>query len=152
LNYLKTNDTSFFLRPENSNDCNTTSITQESDIDKPVKSKRARYLDSPNKETPSDAEDISSNDIHEDMITSEKSLCNAVNNDSCNFEDTIEDRNFGTEDIAEETEKLYSTNSNYNHKIEDKCNLQDSSKSNKNHNDVANIFETYSELDDPIDI
>jgi len=36
--------------------------------------------------------------------------------------------------------------------IEDKCNLQDSSKSNKNHNDVANIFETYSELDDPIDI
>jgi len=148
---LKTNDTSFFLHSENSNDCNTTSITQESDIDKPVKSKRAKYLDSPKKEIPSDAEDIFSNDIHEDMITSEKSLCNIVNN-SCNFEDIAEDRNFGSEDIAEETEKLCSTNFNYNHKIEDKCNLQDSSKSNKNHNDVANIFETYSELDDPIDI
>ncbi|KYN04568.1 PREDICTED: UPF0544 protein C5orf45 homolog [Cyphomyrmex costatus] len=156
LNYLKTNDTSFslYLQQENSNDNYNTAV-QELDVDKPVKSEWAKYLDSPKKESLSDAQNSSFDSIHEteDMIINEKSLCNAINNDSYNFEDIVDDINFVSENIDDKTEKLYS---NYNCRVEDKCTLQDSdNKSNQghnNHNDIANIFETYSELDDPIDI
>ncbi|KYN11557.1 PREDICTED: UPF0544 protein C5orf45 [Trachymyrmex cornetzi] len=149
LNYLKTNDVSFSLYQENSNDdCNTTNTVQELDIDKPVESEWAKYLYSPKEEYLSDAQNSFSNSIHEteDMITKEK--CNAINNDLCDSEDIVDD--FVSENIADKTEKICSTS--YNCRIEDKCNLQDSGKSNKDHNDIANIFETFSELDDPIDI
>lgn len=143
MNFLKINDTSFSLHSEqeNSSDSyNATSIVQESDIDKFVKNKRAKYLDSPKKENLSDAEDLSSDNIHEieDIMTNKKSLCNAVNN---NFESEVDD-----------TEKSCSTSFNFNPSIKDKYNLQDNDKSSKDHNIVANIFETYSELDDSLDI
>ncbi|XP_011873163.1 PREDICTED: UPF0544 protein C5orf45 homolog [Vollenhovia emeryi] len=165
LNYLKTTDTSFFLPPEQENSYNdATSAAEELDIDQPIENKQAKDLDSPKKESSSsDTEDSSFNDIHEveDTITNEKSLSNAVNNDSCTFQDTLDDccdsdndacdlDNFGSKDIANETENLYSTGVNYNPSIEDKCTLQDSDKSSKDHNDAINIFETYDELDDPL--
>lgn len=151
---MKANDTLFSLHPEQKDiddDCNTTSIAQESGTDK-AESEWAKYLDSPKKENPFDAEDLSSDDIRKaEHITNEKSLYNAINNNSNNFENTVDNRNFGFEDIAE-TEKLCSTSYNYNSSIKDECNLQDSDKSSRDHNNVANIFETYSELDDPLDI
>ncbi|XP_071565556.1 uncharacterized protein [Temnothorax nylanderi] len=155
LNYLKANNTSFSLHPEqeNSNDsCNATNIAQELDIDKPTENKSAKYLDSPKKENPSDAEDSSFDNIREvqDTITNEKSPCNAVNNDLRKFENTLDDCNFESEDIANKTENPGSIGFNYNSNIEDKCNLQDSDKSSRDCNDAANIFETYSELDDPL--
>ncbi|KYN31349.1 UPF0544 protein C5orf45 like protein [Trachymyrmex septentrionalis] len=150
LNYLKTNDISFSLSQENSNDdCNTTNTVQELDIDKSVESEWSKYLDSPKEECLSNAQNSSSNSIYEteDMITNEK--CNAINNDLCDSEDIVDD--FVSENIADKTEEICFTS--YNCRIENnKCNLQDSDKSNKDHNDIANIFETYSELDDPIDI
>ncbi|KAG5326190.1 MRNIP protein, partial [Acromyrmex heyeri] len=149
LNYLKTNDISFSLYQENSNDdCNTTNTVQELDIDKSVESEWTKYLDSPKEECLSNAQNSSSDSIHEikDMITNEK--CNAMNNDLCDSEDIVDD--FVSKNIADKTEKICSTSSNC--RIEDKCNLQNRGKSNKDHNDIANIFETYSELDDPIDI
>lgn len=154
MNYLKTNDTSFslYLQQENSNDdCNATNTVQELNVDKPVESEWAKYLDSPKKECLSDAQN-SPDSIHEteNMITNENSLCNATNNDLCDSESIVDDLNFVSENIVDRTEKICSTS--YNYRIEDKCNLQDSDKSNKDHNDIANIFETYSELDDPIDI
>ncbi|XP_011691500.1 PREDICTED: UPF0544 protein C5orf45 homolog [Wasmannia auropunctata] len=194
LNYLKANDTSPSLHPEqenNSNSYNTTSTAQESDTDEPIESKRAKYLDSTKKECPSDTEDLSvqksnidkhieskrakyldstkkecpsdtedlsSDNIHkyEGMVTNEKSPCNAVNNDSRNFEatmDSIDECNSSTgSKVAYETEVLRFTSFNYNRKIEDKCNSQDNVKSNRDYDIVNNLFETYSELDDPIDI
>jgi hypothetical protein len=154
LNSLKANDTSFFLHTEqedSNNSCNATSIAQESDIDIPVKSKRAKYLDSPEKENLSDSEDLSSDNTHEiEAMTNEKSLCNTVNNDSCSFGNSVD--YFESENIVDNTEKLCATSFNYNPSNENKCNLQDNDKSSKNHDIVANIFETYSELDDPLDI
>jgi len=149
LNYLKANDTSisFISEQENCNDnCNATNIAQELDIENPIKNKRAKYLDLPKKESPSDVEDSSSDNICqvEDVIN-KKSLCNATNNDSCNFEN-----NFENEDIANKRETLSSIIFNYNSSIEDKCNLQDTEKSSKEYNNAANMFETYSELDDPL--
>ena len=145
---MKTNDVSFSLYQENSNDdCNTINTVQELDIDKSVESEWTKYLDS-KEECLSNAQNSSSDSIHEteDMITNEK--CNAVNNNLCDSEDIVDD--FVSENIADKMEKTTSSTS-YNCRIEDKCNLQDRDK-NKDHNDFANIFETYSELDDPIDI
>lgn len=158
MNYSKINDKSSLHseQQDNNDSCKATNIAQELDIDKPIKSKWEKYLDSPKKESSSDAEDLSFDNIceAEDMITKEESLCSAVNNNSFNFGNTLDDCNFGNEDIAthNKTENLCSTVStgfNYNSNIEDKCNLQDNSKSSRDHNDIANIFETYSELDDP---
>lgn len=154
MNYSKANDTSFSLihsEQEDSNDnCNATNITEELDIDKPIKNKWAKYLDSPKKENPSDEEDPSFDICKvEDMITNEKSLDDAINKDSYNSKNTLDDYNFGSEDITSETKNLCSPHFNYNSNIEEKCNLQDSDETSKNHN-AANIFETYSELDDPL--
>lgn len=155
MNYSKANDTSFSLihpEQENSNDnCNATNITQElEDIDKPIKNKWAKYLDSPKKENPSDEEDPSFDICKvEDMITNEKPLYDAINKDSCNFKNTLDNCNFGSEDITSETKNLCSMPLNYNSSIEDKCNLQDSDNTSKDHN-ATNIFETYSELSDPL--
>ncbi|XP_012529496.1 uncharacterized protein LOC114253701 [Monomorium pharaonis] len=182
LNSLKANDTSVFLyskQEDSSDNYNATSTTQESDIDNPVKNKLAKYSHSPKKENLSDVEDLSSHNIHEveditneksvcnminndaedlssdniheveDIMTNEKSLRNATNNDSCNFENIADDYTLKNEDIIDK-EKLCSTNLDYSG-IEDKCNLQDNDKSNKDYN-VASIFETYSNLDEPLDI
>ncbi|KAL6267924.1 hypothetical protein P5V15_000992 [Pogonomyrmex californicus] len=151
LNYLKANNTPLSFFPEQ-NDSSNTTITEESNINESVENYWSKYLNLPKKESQSVEEDLSSNDTYEteDMITNEKSLCNLVNNDSYNF-DNIVDRSFEKEDITDETEKLSSMNFNYNPTVEDKCNLQDNSESNEDDNNV-NIFETYSELDEPLDI
>lgn len=149
---MKANNTSFSLslEQENIDSCNPASIAQELDIDKPIKNKWAKYLDSPNKENSSNAKDPSFDVCKvEDTITNEKSLCNAVNNDSCNFKNTLDDYDFGSEDITNEIENPCSTHFNYNSSIKDKCNSQDSDKSSRDHNAVS-IFETYNELDDPL--
>lgn len=153
MNYLKTNDTSSLHSEQEDNDSCKANIAQELDIDKSIKSKWEKYLDSPKKESP-DVEDLPFDNIceTEDMITKEESICSVVNN-SFNFENTPDDCNFGSEDVAihNKTENLCSTSFNYNSNIEDKCDFQDNSKSsNRDHNDIANIFETYSELDDPL--
>lgn len=154
MNYSKANDTSFSLRPEqeNSDDSyNTTNITEELDIE-PIENKWAKYLNSPKKENSSDTEDPSFDICKiEDTndISNEKSLCDAINNDSCNFKNTLDDCNIESEDITSETENLCFTYFNYNSSIEDKCNLQESDKTSNDYNAV-NIFETYSELDDPL--
>ncbi|XP_039308268.1 MRN complex-interacting protein [Solenopsis invicta] len=152
LNSLKTNDTSFFLHSEQEDSNNSaTSIAQESDINTLVESKQAKYLDSPEKKNSFDAEDLSSDNIHEiEDMTNEKSVCNAVNNEFCNFGNSVD--YFESENIVDNTEKLCATNFNYNLSNENKCNLQDNDKLSKNRDIVANIFETYSELDDPLDI
>lgn len=40
---------------------------------------------------------------------------------------------------------------NCNSNNDDKCNMQDNIKSNEDCNNTTNIFETYEELDDPLD-
>lgn len=147
MNYSKANDTPISLISEQdcNDNCNATNIAQELDIEKPIKNKWTKYLDSPKKESPSDVEDSPSDNIREvEDVINKKSLCNATNNDSCNLEN-----NFESEDIANKRETPSSIIFNYNSSIEDKCNLQDTEKSSRDNN-AANMFETYSELDDPL--
>lgn len=54
-----------------------------------------------------------------------------------------------SEDVSSETDGLRSTNCNSS--IDDKCDMQDNTKPNEDYNNAANIFETYNELDDPLD-
>lgn len=124
---------------------------------KVVENKWIKYLDSPKKEQSSDTEKSSSGDICEagNIMSGEKSPCNDRNSDSVNFDGIIDDTDsdFEIEDVAEdrETKDLCSISSNKNINIVQDINLPDNNKTSKNHNDVTSIFETYDELDDPLD-
>lgn len=127
------------------------SVSQKLDSDKVVESKWMKYLNSP-KEGLYDVEDSSFKNIRktEDTMSNEKfsNECNDIKNDSPNFEDILDDidleTKYDTDDY--ETKKSYSINSN-----SDKCNLQNNNTFSKDHDDTTNIFETYGELDEPLD-
>lgn len=139
-----------------------------SDSDKVAKNKWAKYLDSPKKESPPDMEDSFSEDIceTENIMPGEKSPYNDRNDDSNNIEKIIDDSDFEIEDVTEDAEKIiddsdleiqdahemkdfYSMSCDQNVDIDHVVNSQDSNKT-KDHNNVTSIFETYDELDDPL--
>lgn len=170
LNSLKTNELFSAAAPEqnvNNTYYNTSlDVPEMSGSDRVVESKWAKYLDSPRKKQPSDTEDSSSEDIceTENTIPGEEFLHNDGNNSSCNFDRIIDDSDFEIEDVAEDHEKDPSSiscgkssgidqsdNCDKNSNIDQSDNLQDNNKSSKDHSNVTSIFETYSELGDPLD-
>ncbi|XP_032685651.1 MRN complex-interacting protein isoform X1 [Odontomachus brunneus] len=158
LNSLKTNE--LFSAVVSEQDVSNThyntslNVSEMSGSDKVIESKWTKYLDSPKKKQPSDTEDSSSEDIcqTENVISGEEFLHNDGNNASCNFDQIIDDSDFEIEDVAEDHEKDPSSIScDKNSGIDQSDNLQDNIKSSKDHSNVTNIFETYDELDDPLD-
>ncbi|EFN65196.1 UPF0544 protein C5orf45-like protein [Camponotus floridanus] len=129
LNAMKANNT--FFTPTEEDDvedtCDAlTNIHQESDSDQAAENKWTKYS--------SETEDV------EDLVF-DKKIDNLTPNDT----------DFESEDVNNETEGLCFTSFNRNSNNDDKCNMQDNIKSNEDCNNTTSIFETYDELDDPLD-
>ncbi|KMQ84874.1 hypothetical protein RF55_16970 [Lasius niger] len=153
LNAMKADNT-FFISSEQddvSDACDTfANISQESDSDNAAENKRTKYFESSEIEGLEDVEDFVSDNEFDDITSSKKFPCNNINKDPFSFEKYLDDTGSESEDVSNEKE-LSSTSFNRNSSINDKCNMQDNTKSGKDYNNAADIFETYDELDDPLD-
>ncbi|KAL6440774.1 hypothetical protein ACFW04_003313 [Cataglyphis niger] len=128
LNAMKANNT-FFISSEQDDACDTfANIPEELASNKTAENKWTKYFES--SET-GNLEDV------EDFIFNKKA-------DNI----TPDDTNSESEDVNNETKDLCSMS---NSSIDDNCHMQDNTKSNGDHINAANIFETYDELDDPLD-
>lgn len=159
MNSLKASDIFSFIAQQNDTDDNNDALASTSHEfckDKTVESKWAKYLDPSQTENVVNAQELASRDIHEaEAVMSRKTFpCDDVNNDSCNFEDILDDSNFETESKTDkcETKTVQCASFGHNSDSNDKCNLQE--KDGKFHvafADVTNIFESNEELDEPLD-
>ncbi|XP_029158420.1 uncharacterized protein LOC114930742 isoform X2 [Nylanderia fulva] len=131
LNAMKANDTFFTPSGPDDGACDTfANISGESDCDSAGENKWTTCIRSSEIEGFEDVEDL------------------VFNNAAINVTSNVDSE---SEDVDNETEGLRTTNFNHNSNIDDKCNMQDNTKPNEDYNNVANIFETCSELDDPLD-
>lgn len=149
LNAMKANDV--FLTPSGQNNVGGASdtfanVSQESDSDSADETEWTKCLESSEIKGFEDVEDLVFDNAANDVISSKKISYN-INKNSISFEQCLDNTDSESEDVNNETERLHSTNFNCNSSIDGKCDTQD----NTNCNNVANIFETYNELDDPID-
>lgn len=149
---MKANDT--FLTSSGQDDvdgaCDTfANISQGSDS--VAENEWTKCLESSEIEGFEDVEDLVFDNETNNVTSSKKiSYNNNINKDSVfSFERSLDNTDSESEDVSSETDGLRSTNCNSS--IDDKCDMQDNTKPNEDYNNAANIFETYNELDDPLD-
>ncbi|XP_072751154.1 MRN complex-interacting protein isoform X2 [Anoplolepis gracilipes] len=151
LNAKKANDT-FFMSSEQDdiNDaCDTfASIPQESDSDNAPENKWTKYLESSEMENLEGVENVIFDKEANEIIPG-KEFPRNINKDLLSFEKYLNDTDSESENVDNETKELLSTSLNCNSNI-DKCDMQDNTDGD--HTNAADIFETYDELDEPLDL
>lgn len=146
---MKANNTFFIPTEEDDveDTCDVlTNIHQESDSDQVAENKWTKY----SSET-EDVEDLVFDKKTDNQTPNMKPSYNNINKNLLSFEKYLDDTDSESEDVNNETEGLCFTSYNCNSNNDDKCNMQDNIKSNEDCNNTTSIFETYDELDDPLD-
>lgn len=155
LNAIKANNTFFIPSEEDDveDTCDAlTNIRQESDSDQAAENKWTKY----SSET-ENVEDLVFDKKTDNLTPSKKPSYNNINKNLLSFGKYLDDTDSESEDVNNETEGLcfmsfnHNSNNDVNSNNDDKCNMQDNIKSNGDCNNTTNIFETYDELDDPLD-
>ncbi|XP_029662064.1 MRN complex-interacting protein [Formica exsecta] len=125
LNAMKANNT-FFISSEQDDACDTFANIPEESASDNTENKWTKYFES------SETEDLVFDKKTDDI--------------------TPDDTDSENEDVNNETKELCSMSFNRNSCIDDSCDMPDNTKSNGDHINAVNIFETYDELDDPLDL
>lgn len=142
---MKANNT-FFISSEQDDACDTFANIPEESASDNTENKWTKYFES------SETEDLVFDKKTDDITPGKEFPCNNINKDLLSFEKCLDDTDSESEDVNNETKDLCSMSFNRNSCIDNSCDMPDNTKSNGDHINAVNIFETYDELDDPLDL
>lgn len=142
---MKANNT-FFISSEQDDACDTFANIPEESASDNAENKWTKYFES------SETEDLVFDKKTDDITPGKEFPYNNINKDLLSFEKCLDDTDSESEDVNNETKELCSMSFNRNSCIDDSCDMPDNTKSNGDHINAVNIFETYNELDDPLDL